>query len=421
MAVSQELLTNIELCSATHRRNIRLFLIFGIEYDLGYYSKLRGEHYLRGYVFMKLKKLAVCIVGGIMVLGIMFAALFLSEGKLPSANIVYSQTMSTLSQGIDFGIRDNGRLYHEDLNVLHGLVFDEVRSVSLEFTNVLSLDVTAFTDTNVNITVGGDKLIIRYYEWLQNQYSIYLEDGVLTLHGFNFPDHKIPAGFAGSWGITQSDMFLMNWLDRHLNAQGKTLAHTIEITIPNTMTFDDVQISTFGNGRVMFNELRTIENNIGAAIPQIDNSISEVWVEPPYCDDLSILHSLIFDEARVVVHEFDNVLILDMSLLPSTVNINVTTGGNSLIIRYYEYVDKQFTLQNINDKLTISMDDVPYYKFARSMAEEHDLFRGTISGWTTSYGVFGWFSREWLGEYLQYMDKQLTINIILPDTIRVVY
>jgi len=147
--------------------------------------------------------------------------------------------------------------------------------------------------------------------------------------------------------------------------------------------------------------------------PQPTESISEgierTLAESHYYQDLDILHAMVFDEPRLVEHVFDHAT--DLLVDPSANNVSITTGGDSLIIRYYERLENEFEILNSNDSIIMSWNP-PMQKINTAYPNRITLqMSGIMSG-----GYF--YDRNWLPRYLEANSRPTAtlVEIIVPES-----
>jgi len=123
----------------------------------------------------------------------------------------------------------NGKIY-SDLNELHALVFNEERITELEFTDITHLFIEGIT-TDAIIRQGGDKLLIRYGEWLENEYQLSINNGRVTLKASDMPYYSPGPSFLSN-----------SWFNDYLKSIGVHPRTPIEIIIPEGMSLSDCTI-----------------------------------------------------------------------------------------------------------------------------------------------------------------------------------
>lgn len=197
----------------------------------------------------------------------------LSAPKVTSDNVSNPEPKNNNGITIDEnGIKINGMPIEEYYNLnnpdvytnlddLKKLLHDEVKVTERELENTSLLNISSGAD-HVNITRGGEKLYIRYYEWLENQYSLDINNGELTLKETSHPYLKT--------GNNYTD----GWLGDCLRLMGKQPYNTIEIVIPESMKLDDIIINV-GSGTVnatncMFD--RNVSINAGSGQVNLENT-----------------------------------------------------------------------------------------------------------------------------------------------------
>jgi len=73
--------------------------------------------------------------------------------------------------------------YADKLRRLHRQVFAEARQTERVFDmhEISSLEISPCLHHTINIVHGGDRVIVRYYEWVDGHYSLTISDGALVL------------------------------------------------------------------------------------------------------------------------------------------------------------------------------------------------------------------------------------------------
>ena len=184
-------------------------------------------------------KKRIFIIGGIVGVTVLSTALLLASLLFIGASLNPQLGQLRTNQ--------RGQLYHTDLSVLHYLVFEEARATSHEFDDISALIIMPFSIDNVRITTGGERLTVRYYEWLDALYSFYLcDNGVLTVYAnmYYFPMHRHTGINAGR---VLERQYTARWFAVYL-AENNRPVNTLEITIPASTRLDNLHISfTQGN------------------------------------------------------------------------------------------------------------------------------------------------------------------------------
>jgi len=148
--------------------------------------------------------------------------------------------------------------YNDDLNQLHAMVYDEPRLIEHIFDYVNSLNIILVSDS-VNITTGGDQLVIRFYEWMEGQFAVDSTQGNINL-AWSPPYYKMHLNAPNRASMTMSGFSLddyfydRNWLIRYLEAAGRPTTTAIEIIVPESMPLNAVSIITV-NGDIFLNGL----------------------------------------------------------------------------------------------------------------------------------------------------------------------
>lgn len=156
-------------------------------------------------------------------------------------NIDWGNLTNIISEYFDKSTKDasstrdyiitNASLYNSIDDLKH-LVFDEAKLTEREFDIAAALNISTASE-NIKITRGGDKMIIRYYQWLDNQYSITENNGKLTFRG-NWLPYYLKKGSEATNG----------WYVDYLRSLGKDLKNTVEIVIPESMSLNNINLST---------------------------------------------------------------------------------------------------------------------------------------------------------------------------------
>ncbi|MDR2168248.1 MAG: DUF4097 family beta strand repeat-containing protein [Clostridiales bacterium] len=161
-----------------------------------------------------------------------------------------------------------GGMYHfEDLYALRTIVFDQAVPVEQSFGGVTSINLTTFLD-NIRFVPGdGEDVVVRHYEWIENQRNFSVENGMLTLTSAITP--HTPFGLVG---------IEMGWLGDYLRERGQEFNRTIEVIIPRGMSLYSVSASTSAgrieSAGVEFN-MPTFFNTFGGEIAVTDSSFSD--------------------------------------------------------------------------------------------------------------------------------------------------
>ena len=194
-----------------------------------------------------------------------------------------SESIGNLSQEIanDINIADiNGYSSYtvagenDNINELKALVYDKAIIIEREFSNLTSLDIGTSFDS-IKITCGGDKLKVRYYEWLDNEYSLVVADGNLSLKQDGIPYREV--GFSSTNG----------WLWGYLQSQGKQPDNTVEIVLPANNTIKSVQLNTAGGLINIMDSAFSGETKISSASGKIKighSSFDKVKIEAASSD-----------------------------------------------------------------------------------------------------------------------------------------
>ena len=169
-----------------------------------------------------------------------------------------SESMVTLSEHItdgvnmindgfeDFDSYKKDIIYYDNVDELKKLVYDDAKVIERKYDNVSALKISTAAD-NVKITSGGNKLIVRYYEWLNDEYSLDIKNGELSLMLGKLPY------------LRTGNVYTDGWFISYLRSQGKKLDNTIDIIIPNSMTLDSIEIDT-ASGYVNIQNQKLIKN-----------------------------------------------------------------------------------------------------------------------------------------------------------------
>lgn len=131
---------------------------------------------------------------------------------------------------------DNNPDVYNNLDELKKLLYDEAKVTEREFESVSSLNISSGND-HVSVSHGGDKPLIRYYEWIENQYSLEINNSELILKENNRPYYKT------------GNMYTDGWIVDCLKSMGKQTYTIIEIVIPESMKLDDITINV-GSGSI---------------------------------------------------------------------------------------------------------------------------------------------------------------------------
>ena len=119
-----------------------------------------------------------------------------------------------------------------DLAILEGRVFAEPRVTELTFDDVTALDLNIWNDA-IQIVTGGDILTIRYYEWMEDHYTLTVTGGTLTLQ------HNLPRGDSYLFGRGY------NLLRHYLNARRNIWNNNvIRITVPQGFSLDSIDVNS---------------------------------------------------------------------------------------------------------------------------------------------------------------------------------
>jgi len=159
----------------------------------------------------------------------------------------------------------DGFVYHDDLNELSKLLFEEARLTEIEFDDITAVDISASFD-NIVITTGGDKLMVRYFGWLENQYALHADNGNLTISQGDIPYHRI-TGTRTSHGLFSGTMisgvgYNRAWYFNYLESRGKEPRVTVEIIIPQSLALDSLQ-AYVSSGNVSFSNAQ-LNGNVTA-------------------------------------------------------------------------------------------------------------------------------------------------------------
>ena len=125
----------------------------------------------------------------------------------------------------------NEKVY-DSIDELKHLVFDQAKLTERYFDDVTSLDIATIYD-NIKITRGGDKVFIRYYEWMEDQYTLNVSDGKLKLN-YNAPP----------WLRSKNGWKSNGWLEEYLKSQDKQINQTVELVIPASVRLNAVSAVT---------------------------------------------------------------------------------------------------------------------------------------------------------------------------------
>jgi len=173
----------------------------------------------------------------------------IAEEELERAREELENTFRLLEEGLEVFERErvennqNNRQvnwggWSPDFSVLEGRVLSG-DLVAHEFDNITSLYITTFDDSISFSTVDGDRLVVRYHEWIDYQYNISVSNGVLTI------THNLPS--CPQWGYSI--------LRRYLQSNGQTRFPPMEIIIPEHFNIDDIHVRST-NAAVSTNELQ---------------------------------------------------------------------------------------------------------------------------------------------------------------------
>lgn len=170
---------------------------------------------------------------------------------------------------IDYYSNGDNNVYYDSLDELKDLVFENARMTEREFDDISSLNIVT-TGDHISVTQGGDKLTVRYYEWLDNGYRLNVKNGMLILSQNNLP-------YLRENGSTTND-----WLRPYLQSKGKQPYNTVEITVPESVELDLLSINTMSgqiqikdcdfNDGIILNTMSGTSNIINCASDNISIS-----------------------------------------------------------------------------------------------------------------------------------------------------
>jgi len=128
----------------------------------------------------------------------------------------------------------------QDFSILEGRVHAQPIQVVTEFSDITAIDIVSFDDS-IRISSGGDMLIVRHYEWIDNHYTLTVTNGRLSI------THNLP----------RDNMFGYNILRNYIRARdGQNLRFPpIEIIIPESFNIDDIRIRGT-NGSITFSDIQ---------------------------------------------------------------------------------------------------------------------------------------------------------------------
>jgi len=269
--------------------------------------------------------------------------------------------------------------YYEDIDLLHSMVFDKPRLAEHVFYQADSLNIDLISD-NIIITTGGDRLVIRYYEWVENLFTVDNAGGTISLipggphHRFNVnatdTRNKIMSGFT-----TDGYFYDRNWLPRYLEANGKPTITTIEIIIPENMTLGTTRINTF-NGDIIISGISVRDDTdistMNGQIRLTDGSFGPV--------DLSSMGGEIIvsgsDFSGIAnLSTFSGLLQAENTVFNRIVNFSSTSGAiNSINSRFNNAAN--FSVHNGNGRIVLT-----------ESANQYDIHFSRIRGELRHNGV----------------------------------
>lgn len=130
---------------------------------------------------------------------------------------------------------ENDAVIYDNLDELKALVYDEAKPSERQFEDVTALELGTVNE-DIRITRGGDKLILRYSEWLDDEYTLTTMDGGKTVR----LERRRETRYLKIGNSTSTN----DWLYKILQERGDSTERIVEIIVPEFIPLDGITIDS---------------------------------------------------------------------------------------------------------------------------------------------------------------------------------